>query len=252
MKPFIQELPRHYGRSPQDVELQRVLGLMAARAESDLDFTLDQFFASTASGWGLALWEDAFGLQREPGQTEELRRLRVLAKLRGTGPSTPEELRAIAQAFAPWWAEVVEFPREYRFEVRFRDVEETLTRRDALRAAVNERKPAHLAWFLVEEYLPMSFRTEGRANVVRVKFRETFTNTRGAVLLSGTRPLNGSWTLDQRLPGMGFPRMEIGLSVRNRERLGGWTVRDTMWRLNGANRLDGRKRLNAGIFKEEF
>ena len=55
MKPFIQELPRHYGRSPQDTELQRVLELMVAQAEADKDFTLEQLFPSTASGWGLEI-----------------------------------------------------------------------------------------------------------------------------------------------------------------------------------------------------
>ena len=50
MKPFIQELPRHYGRSPQDAELQRVLENMAARGGGDKDFTLEQLSFSPRSG----------------------------------------------------------------------------------------------------------------------------------------------------------------------------------------------------------
>lgn len=65
MKPLIQELPEHYQVSSQDAELQRVLTLLAEDAEAALDFTLDQLFPSTASGWGLALWED--GLRHPPG-----------------------------------------------------------------------------------------------------------------------------------------------------------------------------------------
>lgn len=252
MRPFIQELPRHYRRSIPDEELQRVLWQAAARAEADLDFTLEQLFASTASGWGLALWEEAYGLRREPGQTEALRRLRVLAKLRGTSPSTLEQIQAIAQTFAFWRAEVREFPREARFEVWFLDVEEGLEQRETMRAAVNERKPAHLAWHMGEAFRPVAFQTEERADLFRLNVRAAFSNLRGTVLLSGARPLDGSWLLNQRAPGIGFPHMAIRLSVQNKNRLDGQVIRNTMWRLDGTNRMDGRKKLNAGIFKEEF
>ncbi len=146
MTPFIQELPRHYQRSPQDAELQRVLERMAARAEADRDFTLEQLFPSTASGWGLELWEAAWGLRREPGQTEAQRRACILAKVKGAGPSTPELLKAIAQCFSPYPVELVEYPAEYRFELWYTGTIRPVDRPDALRAAVNERKPAHLDW----------------------------------------------------------------------------------------------------------
>lgn len=145
MTPFIQELPHHYRRSPQDVELQRVLERMAAQAEADKEFTLEQLFPSTASGWGLDLWEAAYGLVREPDQTDEQRRTRVLAKIKGTGPALPEVIRAIAQCFSPNPVELVNVPAEYRFELWYLGIR-PVERLDALRAAVNERKPAHLDW----------------------------------------------------------------------------------------------------------
>lgn len=145
MTPFIQELPRHYRRSPQDAELQRVLERMATQAEADKDFALEQLFPSTASGWGLALWEAAYGIQREPGQNDEQRRGRILAKIKGTGPALPEVIRAIAQCFSSYSVEVKNFPAEYRFELWYQGIR-PVERMDALRAAVNERKPAHLAW----------------------------------------------------------------------------------------------------------
>lgn len=146
MRPLIEELPRHYQRSPQDAELQRVLERMAARAEADKDFTLEQLFPSTASGWGLELWEAAYGLQREPGQTQAQRRIRILAKVKRVGPATPELLKAIAQCFSPYPVELVEYPAEYRFELWYTGTVRPVDRSDALRSAVNERKPAHLDW----------------------------------------------------------------------------------------------------------
>lgn len=145
MTPFIQELPRHYQRSPQDAELQRVLERMATQAEADKEFALEQLFPSTASGWGLDLWEAAYGLQREPGQTDEQRQGRILAKIKGTGPALPEVIQAIAQCFSSYPVELEEFPAEYRFELWYQGIR-PVERLDALRAAVNERKPAHLDW----------------------------------------------------------------------------------------------------------
>lgn len=228
MKPFIQELPRHYGRSPQDAELQRVLERMAARAEADKDFTLEQLFPSTASGWGLALWEEAYSLRREPGQTEKLRRARVLAKIKGTSPSTAEQLRAVAQAFAPWPAQVREFPRENRFEVWFSQAEGTLDRREALRGAINERKPAHLTWMLGEAFRPAVFRSRERTKIVRVQVRILLPNLWGAVLFNGRRRFDGAVCFDQRLPGMRPVQKEV-------------------WRLDGTAALNGQRKLNGEI-----
>lgn len=145
MTPFVQELPRHYRRSPQDAELQRVLERMATQAEADKDFALEQLFPSTASGWGLDLWEAAYGLRRDPEQTEQQRQAQILAKIKGIGPSTPEVIQAIAQCFSPYSVELENFPAEYRFELWYQSIR-PVERMDALRAAVNERKPAHLDW----------------------------------------------------------------------------------------------------------
>lgn len=144
MRPFIQELPRHYGRSPQDAELQRVLELMAARAEADKDFTLEQLFPSTASGWGLKLWEEAYGLRPEAGQTERQRRERVIAKIRGSGTSTLERIKAVARAFSPGTVDAVDHSREYCFELIFSGHPGEMPNVTALALAIREMKPAHL------------------------------------------------------------------------------------------------------------
>lgn len=251
MKPFLQELPRHYSRSPQDAELQRVLERMLARAEADKDFTLEQLFPSTASGWGLELWEEAYGLQRKPGQTEELRRLRLLTKLRGTSPSTSEQIRIIAQTFASWPAEVREFPRENRFEVWFLQAEAALDRREAMRFAINERKPAHLEWVLTESFRPILVRTEEQTKIVRLNLRVNFPSLWGAVLFNGRRRFDGAICFDQWLPGLEQSRMTVRCSVRNENRLSGRLVKQILWHLDGSGRLDGQRKLNAGT-KEEY
>lgn len=184
MKSFIQELPRHYGRSPQDGELQRVLEHMAARAEADRDFTLEQLFPSTASSWGLALWEKAWGLRREAGQTEEQRRARVLAKIKGVSTTTAERIRGIAQVFSHSRVEVEERSAESRFVIWYVETIGEIDNYGDLAAIVNELKPAHLAW--------------------QVKYRETF-QTRGYV---GMVPREGE-TFILRQENKSWPRYTV-------------------------------------------
>lgn len=146
MKPLIEELPAHYRDSPQDAELQRVLTLLVDRLELDVDFTLAQLFPSTASGWGLALWESAYGIRPRTGQTEDQRRERVLAKVKGTGVSTPAKLLALAQCFSDFPAELEQLPAEYLFYIWFVGTIGTIDQEDMLREIINELKPAHLDW----------------------------------------------------------------------------------------------------------
>ena len=163
MKPFIQELPRHYGRSPQDTELQRVLELMVAQAEADKDFTLEQLFPSTASGWGLTLWEEAYGLRREAGRTERQRRARVLAKIKGVSTTTVERVQGIAQVFSSSRVEVEERSAESRFIIWYVETIGEIENKEDLVAIINELKPAHLAWSI--KYRE-TFRTQGYAGTV--------------------------------------------------------------------------------------
>lgn len=82
MTELIRMLPAHYQDSPQDAELQRVLALLADRLQADRDLTLRQLYPSTASGWGLDLWEQALGLPAGRTMEETRRRARVLAKVK--------------------------------------------------------------------------------------------------------------------------------------------------------------------------
>ena len=146
MRSFILELPRHYQRSPQDAALQKALEDTLARAEEDVDLTLAQMFPSTASGWGLEMWESAFGLARDAGLSGEERRARILAKVQGTGTTTLEKIRAIAQAFSSCPVEIEEISGEYRFVIWYNGTTGPVAQLRDLTAAINEAKPAHLDW----------------------------------------------------------------------------------------------------------
>lgn len=256
MRHFIDEMPRHYGRSPQDTELQRVLERMAARAEADLDFTLEQLFPSTASGWGLELWEEAYGLPRLPGQTQQQRRARILAALRTRRTTTPEALRDIVRTMTGLDSQVTEHYAQYLFTVTVMGlpVEGTVSLGE-LRDQIALLKPAHLDFYLIGTFPPIPLenpRERLRFLHLRLPLRAR-SYGRGVIFLDGAEYLDGGWTLEQRFPGMAWEQVRFpGAAFREDYGLSGTLTRDTMWYLDGKFRLDGRKKLNAAIIKEEI
>lgn len=153
------QLPAFYKSIPF-AELQRVLGEAARRAAADVDFTMLQLWPQTASGWGLELWETAYGIPVEVDKDTEFRRTRIISKLRGQGTPTAELIRAVAASFVNGEVEVVEHSGEYYFAVKFVSVLGVPPNIADLTAAINEIKPAHLRF--VYEYL---YRTWAQAKV---------------------------------------------------------------------------------------
>ena len=146
MTPIEQLLPELYRKTPEDRELQRVLTWMLERAERDKEFTLEQLFPSTTSGWGLELWERAWGIPVDRTLSGQRRRDRILAKVKGTGTTTLEVIRAIAERFAPYPVEVVEESARYRFVVWYLGTIGEVEHKQDLIDSINALKPAHLAW----------------------------------------------------------------------------------------------------------
>jgi len=108
----------------------------------------NELFAMTASEW-LPLWEKAYGLPVEPEKNISFRRSRLVSKVRGAGTTTKEMIRQVVSSFAQSDCEVIEFPAEYRFEVHFVDRIGIPPNMDDVTAALEEIKPAHLAYQIV-------------------------------------------------------------------------------------------------------
>lgn len=140
---FMLQLPGLY-RSAPFAELQRVLGEMCRRAGADLELILRQLWPQTASGWGLELWETAYGIPVDLSKDLDFRRTRLISKLRGQGTPTVELIQAVAASFVNGQVEVVEHNDQYYFVIKFVSVLGIPPNIDDLTAAINEIKPAHL------------------------------------------------------------------------------------------------------------
>lgn len=67
----------------------------------------------------LPLWESSVGLAPDTGLPIEIRRSRVLARLRQLDTTTPERVRVIAEAYAHCYVEVAEDFDGYSIAVKF-------------------------------------------------------------------------------------------------------------------------------------
>lgn len=144
---LMEYLPIYY-RGCEPVEaLQEAAQEQAARARESRDGFLAQCVLQTAT-WGLSLWEQAYGLEPEAAKTPQERRARVMGRMRGAATTTPAHLEEVAGSFANRGVEVQEIPKEYRFLLRFFGLEESPVPLASLRGAIEECKPAHLAWLL--------------------------------------------------------------------------------------------------------
>lgn len=147
---LLSRIPPQWRGSEEMQALQGVMGWHAGRLRAWFDGFARQLALETAT-WGLVYWERAFGLESDAGKTYAFRRERVKAKLRGAGTTTRQALVNVASAFANGEAEVIVYPEEYRFVIKFVGVKGVPANIKGLEEAVVEAKPAHLAFSF--EYL---------------------------------------------------------------------------------------------------
>lgn len=126
--------------------------LMDALEDTEEDF-VQQLWPATAT-WGLDLWEAALGITKQAADTTAYRRTRVIAKLRGAGVTTVAMIQSVAESFSNGEVEIIQDAANYSFTVKFVGTIGIPPNMDDLTAAIEEIKPAHLAYSY--EYL---FRT---------------------------------------------------------------------------------------------
>lgn len=152
MSMLIDQLPEYYRASPPVAELERVLSLETdslKQAERDV---LAQLWVDSAT-WGLDLWEAWVGLTVDRTSLYSYRRGRIKAKLRGQGATTAETIADVVASFGyqPEQVSVAEHPAQNSFEVVLSDLAVIPEDLSGPTAAVNEIKPAHLAWWFTFE-----------------------------------------------------------------------------------------------------
>lgn len=140
-------LPSFYEGNKSMEELQGVLSDDVSTMIGDLQKTVDECFVNTAADT-LKRYENIFGIKPDVSKSVTERRARIKSKMRIRGVTTVEVLRKVAASFASDSAEVdiIEYNPEYRFIVRYIESLGRPPDYRGLTEAVEEIKPAHLAW----------------------------------------------------------------------------------------------------------
>ncbi|MBO9597922.1 MAG: YmfQ family protein [Cohnella sp.] len=142
---LMEYLPSYYKGVVEFDELMASEGeeLQALRIEKESVFA--QMFLPTTT-WGIERWEKELGLAIDPSKPISWRREQVSAKLRGSGTTTKEMIVRVAAAFSGGEVEVVEYPGERRFVIRFVGTLGIPTNMPGFVRMLEEIKPAHLAY----------------------------------------------------------------------------------------------------------
>ena len=151
MPNLIDLLPECYKNSAQVIELQTAFQHWTDALQGARDDLLAQMNVASAT-WGLVTWEKALGLTTDATKPNEYRRTRIMSKLRGQGTTTKVMIENVAESFSNGEVAIIEYNSDSRFEIKFVGTLGIPPNMDDLTAAIEEIKPAHLAYTYIYVY----------------------------------------------------------------------------------------------------
>lgn len=138
-------LPPIYDDNMTMDELQSILSNDVNSLASGLDETIDQCFVNTATSL-LSRYEKIYGLQVDVSKSNEFRRERIRAKIRGIGSVTKQMIIDTASSYSNGQVEVIEDSANYSFKIKFVGTKGIPANMVDLTLTLEEIKPAHLAF----------------------------------------------------------------------------------------------------------
>lgn len=142
---LIDLLPEFYRGNHTMEELQNILGGKINNIASRLNETIDQCFINTATAL-MSRYEEIYGIQVDVSKSDDFRRERIRAKIRGTGTVTRQMIVDVAKSYSNGEVEVIEDPATYSFKIRFIGTLGIPANMADLSITIEEIKPAHLSY----------------------------------------------------------------------------------------------------------
>ena len=115
--------------------------------KESIDDLVNNLYVNTAT-WGLDYFEEELGLKTDKAKTYEERRERIKAKKRGNGTTTIKMLKDTALAFECGEIDITEMYADYMFKIKFISQKGMPKNIEDFKSAIDEIKPAHLAYIL--------------------------------------------------------------------------------------------------------
>ena len=141
---MLEKMPGYYRKSKVMNDLIHSIENEFERLKSETTLTENQFFV-ILSDRDIKSHEEDVGLVPDTSADIETRRGRVLSKLRGTGTVTKTMMKNVAASFVNGDIEIIEYPSEYCFAVKFTSKTGVPYNIADMQAMIEEIKPAHFA-----------------------------------------------------------------------------------------------------------
>ena len=141
---MLDKMPGYYRKSKVMNDLIHSIENEFERLKQETILTENQFFV-ILSDRDIKNHEEDVGLVPDTSADIETRRGRVLSKLRGTGTVTKTMMKNVAASFVNGDIEIIEYPSEYCFAVKFTSKTGVPYNIADIQAMIEEIKPAHLA-----------------------------------------------------------------------------------------------------------
>jgi len=119
--------------------------------------------------WGIRRWEEELGIEYNPSMSYEERREIIKARLRGRGTTTKAMIKNTAESFSGGEVDVIEYPEEYTFVVKFIRVKGIPRNMQGFIDMLETIKPAHLTYEFKYTYTVWNHLTDltwGQANAM--------------------------------------------------------------------------------------
>ena len=138
-------LPEYYIGNTTMEKLQGLLTKDVNKLVSNTNETINECFVNTASKL-LSRYEKIYGLEIDVTKSDEFRRERIKAKIRGVGTVTKQMLIDTSAAYSNGKVEVIENPANYSFIIKFVGTLGVPQNMADLILTIEEVKPAHLSY----------------------------------------------------------------------------------------------------------
>lgn len=142
---LLASMPRYYRTSNTVQNLAGAYEQEAMLAIERMQAVCNQRFVDSAD-FSLKDWEQELAIKPNETEPAEQRRSKIVSKLRGQGTVTIALIKNVAESYANSEVEVTENPTAYSFTVKFVGNKGIPPNMADLKVALEDCKPAHLAY----------------------------------------------------------------------------------------------------------
>lgn len=197
--------------------------------------------------------ENEYEIPVNPSISIEFRRQRILARMRiQDSPVTKADLIKMLETLGLQECRIENEYNNYKIVVWFTITGSLPEQLPEGKKMLEENVRAHII-FMLNGVVKENLLNKERVRANRLMMSMGVSNFGAEDLyLNGRRFLDGSWRLGAVTGNLCLNKVKLSAGVINRMQLSAVVIADSIWKLNGAVALDGSRKLNAEIKREEI